>query len=79
MRRGLHKGACSEILSIELRGELVLVRVPAIGSCNDGDVIHFVRPGEDFSGVTYDRLLELGVGEHEVEMPWDSNKNDSSS
>ena len=65
--------------SIELRGELVLVRVPAIGSRYDGDVIHFVRPGEEFSGVKYDRLLELGAGEHEVEMPWNSNKNDSSS
>ncbi len=45
---------------------------------NAGDLINFVRPGQDFWGVKYDRLLELGAGEHEFEMPWDSNGNDSS-
>ena len=78
MRKGLHKGAVVNV-SIEMRGEVVLVGAPPIDSGNDGDLIHFVRPGQDFSGVTYDRLLELGEGEHEVEMPWDSNENDSSS
>ncbi len=62
--------------SIEMRGEVVLVRVPAIDA---GGVIHFVRPGQDLWGVKYDRLLELGAGKHEFEMPWDSNGNDSSS
>jgi len=78
MRKGLHKGAVVKV-SIEMRGEVVLVRVPPIGSGNAGDLLHFVRPGQDFWGMEYDRLLELGAGEHEFEMPWDSNGNDSSS
>ena len=45
-------------VSIEMRGEMVLVRVPAIGLGNAGDLIHLVRPGQDFLGVKYDRLLD---------------------
>ncbi len=51
-------------VSIEMRGEMVLVRVPAIGLGNAGDLIHLVRLGQDFLGVKYDRLLELdAIGE----------------
>ncbi len=63
-------------VSIEVRGEMAIVR---FDRRNAGDLIHFVRPGQDFWGVKYDRLLELGAGKHEFEMPWDSNGDDSSS
>lgn len=59
-----------------MHGEVVLVRVPAISSGNTGDSIQLVRPGQDFWGVKYDRLIGLGAGEHQFEMPWDSNGND---
>lgn len=55
--------------SIEMRGEMVLIRVPAIGLGNAGDLIHLVRPGQDFLGVKYDRLLELGAGDVGVHTP----------
>jgi hypothetical protein len=48
--------------------EKMVVRIRTRGSTR-GDLFHLIYPGKTWQGWSYDELWNLGVGNHEVEVP----------
>ena len=48
--------------------EKMIVRIRTRGSTR-GDLFHLIYPGRAWKGWSYEDLWNLGVGDHEVEVP----------
>jgi hypothetical protein len=52
---------------LDVRGKSVEIRIRDEGPDHLGDFVEEVRPGGSAFGLAYEKLIELGDGEHEVE------------